>query len=147
MPDTGVIASAPCSFLNIPFRTYFYVAMFFLLLSEVSCNHKPRETKPMPIHPKVMATQEDIITRDLHEVVVLEALPAERYVYLKVQEGSRDYWIASGNRNAEIGKLYFYREALLKTDFKSKITGSTFDTLYLVTQLVPKEHALGAHAP
>jgi len=121
------------------------MALMLLFMLGLSCNRGPRETAPFPTKSPHPQNPVDIIDRDLHEVMVLDILPTERYAYLKVQEGPDSYWIASSNQKAEKGKSYFYREALLKTNFKSKETGKVFDTLYLVTRLVDREHALGAH--
>ena len=117
--------------------------LFLGLILFASCHNKPRETEPVSLMAPETGNPGDIISRDLHEVVVEEVQPAGNYVYLKVAEGPHRYWIASSNRGALRGNSYYYREALLKTNFKSKITGQRFDTLYLVTQLVPKSHALG----
>lgn len=143
MPDIHCIASARKNFPYYSLRKTFFISLCIFLAMGISCNTKPRETDPIPLYAPVAGNPGDIISRDLHEVIVREVLPAERYVYLKVQEGGHSYWIASGNQNAEAGAAYYYRESLLKTNFKSKVTGTTFDTLYLVTQLVPKEHAIG----
>jgi len=80
------------------------------------------------------------VEKDLHTVVALESLPTEKYVYLRVKEGEDEFWIATSLQEITIGRSYFYRGGLLKTDFPSKEYNRTFDRLYLVSQLVPSDH-------
>ena len=78
--------------------------------------------------------------KDLHTVVALEALPTSKYVYVRVKEGAEEFWIATTLQEVAIGRSYFYRGGLLKTDFQSKEYNRTFARLYLVTQLVLSDH-------
>lgn len=78
--------------------------------------------------------------KDLHTVVALEALPTTKYVYVRVKEGEEEFWIATTLQEIAIGKSYFFRGGLMKTDFVSKEYGRTFDKLFLVSQLVPSDH-------
>jgi hypothetical protein len=77
----------------------------------------------------------------LHQVVVTEVLPAERYVYLKVSESGKEFWIASRKSNINKGERYFYKGGLLKTNFESKEFNRVFDSIYLVSNLVPEDHS------
>lgn len=77
----------------------------------------------------------------VHHVEVLEVLPTEKYVYLRVYEGEDEYWIATGKQAAEVGSKYFFRDGLLKTNFESKEYNRVFDKVYLVSKLVPENHA------
>ncbi len=84
---------------------------------------------------------------DLHKVVVQEVLSTSRYVYLKVkEEGNGQFWIASRKQKAKKGEIYFYRRALLKTNFESKEYNRVFDSIYLVSNLVAEDHATHAGA-
>lgn len=78
--------------------------------------------------------------KDLHTVVALETLPTTKYVYVRVKEGEKEYWLATLLQEVTIGRNYFYRGGLLKTDFESKEYKRTFDELYLISQLVPSDH-------
>ncbi|MBP6312308.1 MAG: hypothetical protein WAR83_10765 [Flavobacteriales bacterium] len=80
------------------------------------------------------------IEKDLHTVVALEALPTEKYVYVRVKEGEDEFWIAATLQDINIGRSYFYRGGLLKTNFESKEYKRTFDELYLISQLIPSDH-------
>lgn len=79
-------------------------------------------------------------TQNVHSVIVQEALPTEKYVYLRVKEGADEYWIATSKQEVKIGEAYFYREGLLKTNFLSKEYNRTFDKLYLVSSIVKADH-------
>ena len=80
------------------------------------------------------------IEKDLHTVVAEEVLPTTKYVYVKVKEGGEEFWVAAMKQEVVIGRTYFYRGGLLKTDFPSKEYNRTFDKLYLISQLVPADH-------
>ncbi|RMA57280.1 GW dipeptide domain-containing protein [Ulvibacter antarcticus] len=79
-------------------------------------------------------------TENLHTVVVNEKLPTNKYVYLKVTEGGKQFWIAVPKQEVTVGGTYFYRDGLLKTNFESKEYKRTFDTIYLVTSIVAPDH-------
>jgi len=80
-------------------------------------------------------------TDDLHTVVVNEILPTSRYVYLNVKEGEKQFWIATRKQDVSIGKTYFYKGGLLKTNFESKEYDRVFETIYLVSNLVAENHS------
>ena len=76
----------------------------------------------------------------LHKVVVNEVLPATKYVYLNVNEGDKQFWIATGKIEAKVGDTYYYKGGLLKTNLESKEYNRVFETVYLVTNLVAEKH-------
>lgn len=80
------------------------------------------------------------IEKDLHTVVALEALPTSKYVYIRVKEGEEEFWIATSLQDINIGRSYFYRGGLLKTNFESKEYKRTFDKLFLISQLISSDH-------
>lgn len=73
---------------------------------------------------------------DVHQVLAKEILQAERYTYLKVQEGQRLFWIATSKMEAQTEKMYLYRGGLLKTNFESQEFKRVFDTIYLVSHII-----------
>ncbi len=79
-------------------------------------------------------------TDGMHTVKVLEVLPTEKYVYLKVEEGGEQFWIATGKREVNVGESYFYRNGILKKNFESKEHNRIFDRVYLVANIVPANH-------
>lgn len=113
----------------------------FTLLIITACQWGPKETE---LNLPVQFSKEDIdktgLYFDLHQVKILEALPTEKYVYLKVSENDREFWIATRAGEFKKDSTYYYREALLKTDFKSEEHDRVFDTIYLVTRLIRERH-------
>lgn len=79
-------------------------------------------------------------SEDLHTVTVNEVLPTAKYVYLNVNEGENQFWIATGKQEIKKGATYFYRGGLLKTNFESKEYKRIFDKIYLVSSLVAENH-------
>ena len=45
--------------------------------------------------------------------------------------------MATGPTEVETGAVYYYNEALIRADFESKEMQRVFDTIYLVTRIVP----------
>ena len=80
------------------------------------------------------------VSSDVHTVKVLEVLPTSKYVYLKVDENGEEFWIATSKKEVEVGKTYFYKNGILKTNFESKEHNRVFDKVYLVANIVPANH-------
>lgn len=84
------------------------------------------------------------VKADVHKVVVAEVLPTQRYVYMKVNEGVQEYWIAARKQSVKVGETYYFTNALLKTNFTSQEYNRTFAQIYLVSKLVPERHGSAA---
>ncbi|MGI9546626.1 MAG: hypothetical protein ACR2MM_05290 [Flavobacteriaceae bacterium] len=121
----------------------FYMALTLLVgVMLNSCQWGPKETElTIPTKISVKDLDKSGLYFDLHQVEVLEILPTENYVYLYVSEGDRNFWIATRNSNIHVDSTYYYREALLKTNFESKQHKRVFDSIYLVTKLVNARHS------
>ena len=112
-----------------------------LTASLVACRQNPKELGPFPLETKSsVADDHKNIIMDVHEVTVEEVHPSSKYLYLLVKEGDDSYWMATGPSDVKEGEVYYYNEALVKTNFESKEMRKVFDTLYLVTQLIPEAH-------
>lgn len=72
---------------------------------------------------------------DVHEVIVKEAVPSSNYIYLRVTENDKDYWIATTFFEPVIGKKYYYTSAMEMIDFKSKELNRTFKKIYFLDAL------------
>lgn len=73
-----------------------------------------------------------------HRIKVLEVLSTERYTYLLAEEGEvTPYWIAISNRAVEVGDEFIYRGGLVKKNFFSAEYNRVFETLYLVSEILP----------
>ena len=123
-------------------KTTHILQITFILLLFTSCNG-PKTAEPFTI-TKTISKNLDLeeVDKAMHEVVVSEVIPTSKYMYLNVKEGAKEFWIAVPKQDIEKGNTYLYNEALLKTQFESKEYSRIFDTLYLVTTLVTKEHGL-----
>ncbi|MEH6537248.1 MAG: hypothetical protein V7719_12695 [Psychroserpens sp.] len=124
----------------------------------ISCNKNPKvitetsedndSVKSSGIFSESETPQSDLnvdynatpFSEGLHKVVVNEVLPTTKYVYLNVNEGDKQFWIATGKMEAKVGDTYFYKGGLLKTNFESKEYNRVFETVYLVTNLVAEQH-------
>lgn len=82
----------------------------------------------------------NLVVDELHTVVVDEVLPATKYVYVHVTEGTNQFWVATSLKDIHVGETYFYKGGLLKTNFESKEYNRTFERIYLVSQFVPAKH-------
>lgn len=74
----------------------------------------------------------------MREIVVAEKLDTDRYTYLRVKEGSSEFWIAISKREVEVGQTYVFRGGLLKKNFYSQEFNRQFETLYLVSEFQKK---------
>lgn len=123
----------------------------------IACNNKPKiitassenesSTKPSGVFSddNVASSNSQVdfnkpFTDEIHKVVVNEVLPAAKYVYLNVNEGDKQFWVATGKKEIKVGETYFYKGGLLKTNFESKEHNRIFETVYLVTNLVAERH-------
>ncbi len=110
-----------------------------LIISMVACKRGPDTGDPIPLETKVnMADAHKDVVMEMRKIRVLEAVPTSKYLYLKVSEGDREYWMATGATEVETGAVYYYNEALIREDFESKEMQRVFDTIYLVTRIVPE---------
>lgn len=130
-------------------KLYFFLAGFsFCLL--IACEDKPKiivadaatagtDQSAAPVDgavPGAPAAGNPGATADVHQVIANEILQAERYTYLKVDEAGKQYWIATAKMEAKKGKPYLYRGGLMKTNFESLEFKRTFDTIFLVGNVI-----------
>ena len=131
------------------------VLMIVIVFITVSCNSGPESVNSGPEYSKIKKSSEqssknphihqeinssENLSEDLHTVVVNEILTATRYLYLNVSEGDEQFWIAVRKQEVKIGETYYYKRALLKTNFESKENNKVFEKIYLVTKLVSATH-------
>ncbi len=105
----------------------------------------PKTAEPFSINREVDPEEfNEGLDKSMHEITILQYSPGSKYLYAEVREGDRTYWIAVRNQEIEEGSTYLYNEALLKTEFESKEQDRVYDTLYMVTALIPKDHGIPA---
>lgn len=109
-----------------------------------ACNFfGPKTTEPFSIKREVDPVEFNKgLDKSMHEITILKFTPGSKYVYAEVREGDRTYWIATQKQDIEEGSTYLYNEALLKTQFESKEQDRVYDTLYMITALIPKDHGI-----
>jgi len=112
----------------------------------IACESKPKVIEGQPVqheepavnsnpHPEMPAVQNEI--SDGHLVVVNEVLNTEKYSYLNVTENGDKYWIAIPKKEVQLGSTYYYKGGLLKKNFESKEYNRVFETIYLVSDVIP----------
>ena len=127
---------------------YFFplAAALLVLISLISCLDGPKSKEPYTITRIIDKDKlNPEVSREMRKVVVEEVVPTSKYVYALVSEEGRSFWIATGKKELKKGETYFYNESVLKTQFESKEHNRIFDTLYLVTTLIPEEHGNEMH--
>ena len=109
-----------------------------LILCLASCESGPKviESEPVasnsnPVSQEFPAGQMPVA--DEHKVVAEEALPTEKYTYVRVKENGESFWIAIPKTEVEIGATYYYKGGLLKKNFPSREYNRIFETIYLVS--------------
>ena len=121
------------------YKSFLLISVLFISIT--GCKRGPKTVEPFSIANKSSGiSSSDIVDNEIHSIKVLEMIPASKYVYLKVEEENDQFWIATTKREINKDSTYFYREALLKTEFKSKIRDRVFDSIWFVTKLVTQMH-------
>jgi hypothetical protein len=133
-------------------RSGFIVCIVVILFITGACNRRPKvivqsgitDTNVTGMFAPVQNMHKNLgsntNTEKVHKVLVHEVLPTSKYVYLYVTEGSRKYWMATMKQQVQIGNTYYYSDGLLQTNFKSAKYKRVFDTVYLVSKLMPENH-------
>lgn len=131
---------------------YFTIALIFVTL--VSCDSKPKLVTPEAVNqpgPQAQSQNEGMASpandQEVHQVQANEVLHTDRYTYMNVSEGSRNFWIATAKMSAEKGKKYMYRGGLMKLNFESQDFNRTFDTIYLVPQVIDSQQHPSGNMP
>lgn len=78
------------------------------------------------------------------EVKITEVIQGNSYTYLNVNDGSRDYWIATSKIEAKEGDSFSYTNALEMKNFESKELNRVFESIYLVQEMSNQAASSGA---
>ena len=103
-----------------------YFTLLFLITIGILTGCKDSE-KAKPTEEKVSV--ENVAASNTHEVVVLEKIAAGGYIYLKVSEKDKEYWMAIPGRPIEIGATYYYDQGMEMGKFESKSLKRTFENI------------------
>ena len=98
------------------------VLFFAVVLFMFSC--EPRQGQQAQELPPKASTSTSI-----HEIVVKDLIQATSYTYVKAEENGKEIWLAIMKTDVEIGKTYYYGEAMEMKNFKSKDLDRTFDSI------------------
>ncbi len=70
-----------------------------------------------------------------HTTEVLEVIQAPSYTYMRVKEGSKEFWVATLKEDGlAVGSKYSYGEALQMDNFTSKELNRTFPVIFFVSE-------------
>lgn len=108
-----------------------------------ACESKPKIIEAVDDTSSVEEPAADESANLLHKVVSEEVLHTSRYTYLRVNENGESFWIAIPKKEVEVGKTYYYRGGLKKTNFKSVEHDRVFETVYLVSDVSPDPNTIG----
>jgi ABC-type oligopeptide transport system substrate-binding subunit len=100
-------------------------------LTSCKNSEKTKSTKNKPSLEDVVNPSkiESLLERNTHEIIVKERLAAGGYIYLKVLEKGKEYWMAVPGREVKIGATYYYDGGLETRDFESKTLKRTFESV------------------
>lgn len=103
------------------------VSLFFL----ASCNDaeqaKSKENNTSYLDAIKTTKTADLVAENTHKIIVKEELSSGGYIYLKVLENDKEYWMAIPGRKIEIGATYYYDGGMVMKNFESKTLKRTFD--------------------
>jgi hypothetical protein len=77
-----------------------------------------------------------------HVVTVTDLVQATNYSYLKLKEGSQEYWAALPKFDAKIGQTYYYNKGMEMKEFKSKELNRTFSSIWFIDEMNDKPIAV-----
>jgi len=83
-------------------------------------------------------------TNTNHKIKVLEVLQASSYTYVKADENGLEIWLAILKSEVEVGKDYYYGEAMEMKNFQSKDLGRSFESILFLNGI--SENPVSANA-
>lgn len=120
------------------------ILILFLVTFFLACDSKPTKIEPLNSNDKKENPISNTAIKNhmgqkadegVHKIVVTDSLSTSRYVYLKVKEGSKNYWISTWKMPFKKGDVFYYKGGILKLNFYSKEHNTYFDTLYLISKI------------
>ncbi len=81
-----------------------------------------------------------LMASSTHTAKVVETLNSGGYSYIKVQEGSKLYWIAMTQRPVKVGEGISYNEQGWMQNFHSKTLNRTFDKILFASDATVSTH-------
>jgi len=112
-------------------RTNIFFISTLAFLALVACDSKKRVKAPA--HGGTGMSQTSKSTG--HTIRVEEIVMAPSYMYLRVTEDGKEYWIATNNQPVEVGMTLHFEQGMEMKDFTSKELDRTFESLWFVQKL------------
>lgn len=107
-----------------------FVLVTVLALSIIfSCSKNEKETIKQNPQTQVSSA---------HEVVVQEVIQVSEYTYLRVKEGTNEYWIAAPKADIKEGTVITFNKSMEMKNFESKELKRKFDSILFVDNLDAK---------
>ena len=115
------------------------VVLVSLIILIASCKRGPDTQEPysLEVRTPVVESIEDIRWAE-HEVIIREIIPTSNNLFLKVEEGRDSYWLVTGLGSVKPGNRYYFNEAVVKRNFTNEELDREFDSIYMVSQLLPE---------
>lgn len=104
---------------KMKYQIKFLAVLIIILTLSVGCKDKENYSK--------IDSPLQTVNNDLHKIVVKEKIDGGAYVYLNVDEGDKNYWMAIATMPIEVGTTYYYNGGMVMKDFISKQLDKTFD--------------------
>jgi hypothetical protein len=110
-----------------------FLVVLFLIVTSCGFNKKGSQSSSNTVEK-----QELNANSNSHEVTVTEFIQTGSYTYVKLKEGSKEYWAAVPRFEAKTGQKYYYNKAMEMIDFKSKELNRTFSSIWFLEGLSDK---------
>lgn len=114
-------------------KPYYFLILLFLIVTSCGFNKPGNQSTSNASQPEVINNNPES-----HVVTVTEVIQTSNYSYVKLKEGSKEYWAAVPRFDAKTGQTYYYSQAMEMKDFKSKELNKTFSSIWFVERLDDK---------
>jgi hypothetical protein len=100
------------------------ILFFAIVIVGISC--EPRQGQQVAEAPPQKMSNN-------HEIKVQEVLQANSYTYVKADENGKEVWLAILKSEVEVGKTYYYGEAMEMKNFQSKDLDRNFESILFLS--------------
>jgi hypothetical protein len=87
------------------------------------------------------------MNQSYHTIVIDEVVDGGNYSYIRYSQDGKEYWGAINARPLEVGKTYYYRDALEMKNFQSKTLDKVFPSIWFINDFSeepPQNRAMGS---
>lgn len=87
------------------------------------------------------------MNQSYHTIVIDEVVDGGNYSYIRYTQDGMEYWGAINARPLEVGKTYYYRDALEMKNFQSKTLDKVFPSIWFINDFSeepPQNKAMGS---